>query len=74
LTLEDLDALEPGAVLPIPDNAIRHIDLAIGQANQRSVIGHGKLGAFEGSKVVKLSEDLDAEVTEHLRRSIGPRP
>ncbi|MEO1421717.1 MAG: hypothetical protein AAFU59_01460 [Pseudomonadota bacterium] len=73
LTLEDLDALEPDAIIPIPENAIRSIRLMIGEGHRRSQFAVAKLGAFEGRKVVKLNGDMSGEVREHLVRSITSR-
>jgi flagellar motor switch protein FliM len=68
MTIAAVKALRPGDVLEIPSTAPDRIRLTISQPGGKTAqIGAGKLGVFEGAKVVKLDDAVDARVHDQLR-------
>jgi flagellar motor switch protein FliM len=71
LTIADLEALKPGDVLELPQTAIDEVQLLIQQSRDKFVhIASGKLGAYQGSKVIRMAGSVDTRVQEHIRRSL----
>jgi flagellar motor switch protein FliM len=72
LPLAELHALKPGDVLELPANAIDEVQLLIGQPGGRTaLVATGRLGAFQGAKVVKLETPLDPRVRGHVSRALA---
>ena len=72
LSLAALHALAPGDVLEVPAGAIDDIQLLIAQPGGRTaLVASGRLGAFQGSKVVKLETPVDARVRGHVGRALA---
>ncbi len=73
LPLSALHNLAEGQVIPVPRSALAAVELvqAVGSGFE-SVLGTGRLGAWEGEKVLKLSEPPPALVQEQLNRVITP--
>ena len=71
LSVAEIQALRPGDVLPLPTDAIDTVKLVIGQPGGKTAqIATGRLGAFQGSKVVKLESGLDPRVRRHVERAL----
>lgn len=71
LSLAAIQALEPGEVLEIPENAVEEIALAIAQpGGKTAVVARGRLGAYRGAKVVKLAEDADPRIRQHVKGAL----
>ena len=69
MTLAAIEALRPGDVIEIPEEAPNAIQLTISQpGNQVARLAQGRLGAFHGDKVVKLEADVDPRVRAYLKR------
>ena len=68
LTIAALEALRPGDLLEIPAAAPDEIQLMVAQPNGRTAqIAAGKLGVFQGTKVIKLDEAVDRRVRDQLQ-------
>ncbi|WP_424934697.1 FliM/FliN family flagellar motor switch protein [Amaricoccus macauensis] len=68
LTIAALEALKPGDVLEIPASAPDNVGLMVSQPGEKTAqIAAGKLGIFQGNKVVKLDEAVDRRVHEQLK-------
>ncbi len=68
MAISELMALRVGDVLEIPASAVNGIQLLVAQqGGKRVAIAEGRLGGYLGSKVIKLSEDVDPRVREYLR-------
>jgi flagellar motor switch protein FliM len=71
LSLAALQALQVGQVLEIPRQAVEEIELAIPQPGARTaVLAHGRLGAYQDHKVVKLAAPPDRRVVAHVERAL----
>lgn len=71
LTVAVLQSLRPGDLIEIPGNAPDAVQLTIAQPGGRTaVLATGRLGAFQGSKVVKLDTPVDPRVREHVKRAL----
>ncbi len=69
ISVEDLQSLEPGDVLPLPDGA--PLDIAICLPGDGGLIARGRLGAFEGQKALKLVAAPDAAALQHVAALIA---
>lgn len=73
LSLAALQALHVGQVLEIPRQSVEQVRLAIAQPGGRSaLIAHGRLGAYQDQKVVKLLSPPDRRVVLHINRALRP--
>ena len=68
LTISALETLKPGDIIEIPTNAPDSIKLTVTQPGEKiAQIATGKLGIFQGTKVVKLDETVDRRIHEQLK-------
>lgn len=68
LTIAALEALKPGDLLEIPPNAPDAIRLMVAQPGEKTAqIAGGKLGIFQGKKVIKLSDTVDRRIHDQLK-------
>lgn len=68
LTIAALEALKPGDVLEIPGNAPDEIKLMVSQPGEKTAqIAAGRLGIFQGMKVIKLDDTVDRRIHEQLK-------
>ncbi len=58
-TLSELSKLEVGQIIPLAKKADHSLDITMATSAGRCSIGTGRLGAFEKSKVVKISSLYD---------------
>jgi flagellar motor switch protein FliM len=71
LSLAALQALHVGQVLEIPRRAVEDIELSLPQPGGRTaVLARGRLGGYQGSKVVKLTTPPDRRVILHVDRAL----
>ena len=73
MPLAEVKTLEVGQVLQVPRGALSQVELvqAIGTEFQ-STLAAGRLGMYEGGKVLKLTEPPDPEVQSALDRLVRP--
>lgn len=70
-TLAELERLSLGDVVPLPRSAVSGVELVIEQPNgRRATVGKGRLGAYRSQKVLKLVEDLDRRVYQHVKEAL----
>jgi flagellar motor switch protein FliM len=70
-TVAELQKFELGDVIQLPEQSVGSIELVIGQPNGRTAtIACGRVGAYRGAKVVKLSEDVDPRLRLHVKSAI----
>lgn len=75
LSLAALHGLRVGQVLEIPRQAVEEIRLAIPQPGGRTaILAEGRLGTYQGSKVVKLAAPPDRRVVAHIERALRAAP
>ncbi|MEM7546441.1 MAG: FliM/FliN family flagellar motor switch protein [Pseudomonadota bacterium] len=70
LTIEEVNELEPGSLIELPAMTDMIVDLKIdepGGVTNSGSIGCGALGADNGNRAVKLTEDLDHAFDTHLK-------
>ena len=72
-SMGEIGAWSVGSVIPVPRNAVEEIELVLGPGDQAVPFGAARLGACEGMKGIRLTEDPLAEVTEHLDRLASGR-
>ena len=71
LTIARIEALRPGDVLDIPNDAADRIRLAMSHpGGKTSLVATGSLGAYQGGKVVRLESDIDDRITAQIRQSL----
>jgi flagellar motor switch protein FliM len=71
LSVAAIQALRPGDLLEIPGTAPDEVQLTIAQPGERTaVIATGRLGAYQGAKVVKLATPIDPRVHDHVKRAL----
>ena len=64
-----VQAMRPGDLLQLPAGAIDDVRLLITQpGGKHAEIASGRLGAYQGSKVVKLDTPIDLRLTDYVRR------
>ena len=74
LTPEVLRSLAVGDVLEMPSSAPQNVSLVLDVGTKREQqLGTARLGAFEGSKVVKLGTEPDPKMLQYLGRAMGGR-
>lgn len=67
LTIAALQGLKPGDVVEIPVDATDRIQLMIAQPGGKSAqLASGRLGVYQGSKVVKLESAIDPRASARL--------
>ncbi len=71
LRLADIQALEPGSVIPLPRESREAVELCIEGASEKEIFALGRLGAVEGGKAVKLTQGPDAALLEGLQRMLA---
>ncbi|MBP7003302.1 FliM/FliN family flagellar motor switch protein [Amaricoccus sp.] len=75
LSLAALQDLKVGQTIEIPRQAAETIELTIPQPGGRSaLVAAGRLGAFQGRKVVKLETPVDPRLVQHVGRALRPAP
>lgn len=75
LSLAALQELQVGQTLEIPRQAVEEIRLTISQPGARTaVIAHGRLGAYQDHKVVKLQSPPDRRMVQHVERALRAAP
>ncbi|MBP7241718.1 FliM/FliN family flagellar motor switch protein [Amaricoccus sp.] len=75
LSLAALQGLKVGQTIEIPRQAAETIALTIAQPGGRAaLVASGRLGAFQGRKVVKLETPLDPRLVQHVARALRPAP
>jgi flagellar motor switch protein FliM len=76
LSLAALQELKVGQVLEVPRQAAESIQLTIAQPGGRTaLIAAGRLGAYQGAKVVKLETPVDPRLVGHVSRALrAPAP
>jgi flagellar motor switch protein FliM len=70
MSVGDLAALQPGAVIPLPAGSRDRIELSFEGVDSDRPLAIGRLGAFEGRKAVKLIEPPDPALLDSIRRVI----
>ncbi len=74
LSLSHVKNLEPGQMIPIPRDAIANVAVVQSLGTPLMCeLAHGRLGAFEGDKVIKLNEDPRTDMRSSIDRAIKPR-
>jgi flagellar motor switch protein FliM len=68
MSVADLAALQPGALIPLPAGSRGRIELSFEGGDSDRPFAIGRLGAFEGRKAVKLIESPDPELLDSIRR------
>lgn len=64
---QKLKTLKAGDVIPISGKAPQNIALTLGAGTRdQFVVTHGQLGAFEGSKVLKLNASANPNLVRHI--------
>ena len=72
MSLEVLQGLAIGQMIPLPSEATERLELTLRQPEGRSAtLATARLGAFRESKVVKLTSEPDDRVSAHIRRATG---
>jgi flagellar motor switch protein FliM len=75
LSLAALQGLQVGQTIEIPARAVEEIELAIAQpGNRTAALAIGRLGAWQGRKVVKLATSPDRRVALHVEGALRPAP
>jgi flagellar motor switch protein FliM len=70
-TLAQLHDLKVGDVIDVPDTAPNDVRVVIGQPGGKSAtIATGSLGAYRGAKVLKLNDEVDPRVVQHVKGAI----
>lgn len=71
LPLSEIQQLEIGHILPIPRSTLQQVELtqSIG-TKYEAPIARGRLGMYDGSKVLKLIEDPDEDMRDGVARAI----
>lgn len=68
MSVSDVMRLRPGDFLELPPNALEDVRLTMAQpGGRRAPVASGRLGAYQGEKVVKLDLAIDPRVRESLR-------
>lgn len=71
-TLAEVKGFEVGQLIEIPAAAPAEIALTIAQPNGRPArVATARLGAYQGAKVVKLTEPPDPRLAAHVTRALG---
>ncbi len=73
-SVAELSRLEVGAVLPLEAGAQNNLDLRLELADRSIQIARAKLGAFKGSKALKLIDDPDEAFLAPLRALAAASP
>ncbi|MEM8870286.1 MAG: FliM/FliN family flagellar motor switch protein [Pseudomonadota bacterium] len=75
MPLNHIENLSVGEVLPVPRTALTQVELtqAIGTEHE-SGLATGRLGSFDGEKVLKLTDAPPDEVKDSLEKLIYPKP
>ncbi len=74
MSLEMLQNLAVGQVIPLPADATDRIELTLRQPEGRTAtLATARLGAYRDAKVVKLTSEPDERVSAHIRRATGSR-
>ncbi|WP_112320551.1 FliM/FliN family flagellar motor switch protein [Oceanibium sediminis] len=69
LPLAEIEALEVGHVLRLPRSALSQVSLVQAMGTEHEApLATGRLGAYEGEKVVKLTDPPAARITDDLTR------
>lgn len=63
-----------GDIIPVPRSAVDELELVLGTADNQVYFAAARLGARDEGKGVRLTDDPQPEVTEHLRRIVDQRP
>ena len=68
MPIAGVEALKPGDVIAIPATAIEDIDMvqSLGTRHQ-AVLSTGRLGQFDGTKVIKLARSIPRQLDQSLR-------
>ncbi|MBB5515253.1 flagellar motor switch protein FliM [Rubricella aquisinus] len=74
MTVQELEALTPGDVILMPETALKNIDIRLGRLSDRIDCTTAKLGAFEGRKMLKLTEDPPPDLRSYLESALSIRP
>lgn len=70
-TLAEVDRLSLGDVVPLPRSSVSAVEIVIQQPNgRRATIGKGRLGGYKVQKVLKLIDDLDPRVHQHIKDAL----
>jgi hypothetical protein len=71
LSLATIQQLQTGHILEIPAKSPQEVQLTIGQPEGRTaVIAVGRLGVYDGKKVLKLVTPPDPRVKQHVDRAL----
>ncbi len=71
MTVAAVEKLRVGDVIEIPDGAPNAIQLRIAQPGHQTLqLTEGRLGTFQGCKVVKLDGPVDERVRSYLKRNL----
>lgn len=70
MNVADLEELVPGQMIELPSSCRSSVALTLDGTAQSDTIAVGQLGAFGGSKAVKLSDPPDAAFQDRLRSVI----
>ena len=67
----ELQALQPGSIIPIPASSRESVALCIDSTASNDVLATGQLGAFNGCKAVKLSDPPNDAFQSRLSRMLA---
>ena len=71
LRLSELENLEPGMVIPIPRESRESVELILDGDPESATFAQGRLGAIDGGKAVKLTQNPDSGLIEGLERMMA---
>lgn len=72
LTTGQITNWKVGDVIPVPRTAVEQLELVLGPADNRIHFAAARLGARDEQKGVRLTEDPQQSVLDHLHKIIGP--
>lgn len=71
MTISKIQEMRKGDILEIPSDATDRVELTLDTRDGKSFqIATGRLGTYQGAKVVKLTNDVDERVVEQIRKSL----
>lgn len=69
MTVGALERLRPGDFIEIPPNAPESVQLTLRQrGGKTTMLATGRLGAYQGTKVVKMDDAIDKRVRDYVKR------
>ena len=71
MKLRDVSALAVGDVLHLPADSLNTVSLRIGREDDRIRLAGARVGQFNDQIMLKLQEDPEPRVLDHLTRALG---